>query len=118
MRAHNVLGHAHLPSPPHTAPGIPAQECYCSQAVLKPLLPSSNDSVTLENEADYCMRLRRRNGTRIRARSIVSVVSQNLRCDGDFLQATKCVFLQPQQNLVDGYVDNETTAYSFRVFRL
>ena len=41
--------------------------------------------------------LRRRNGTRIRARSIVSVVSQNLCFDGDFLQATKCAFLQPQQ---------------------
>ena len=29
-RAHNVLGYAHLPSP-HTPPGIPALECYCSQ---------------------------------------------------------------------------------------
>ena len=32
----------------------------------------------------YC--LLRRNGMRIHARSIVSVVSQNLRFDGDFLQ--------------------------------
>ena len=39
----------------------------------------------------------RRNGTRIHAQSIVSVVSQNLCFDGDFLQATKCAFLQPQQ---------------------
>ena len=31
------------------------------------------------------------------ALSIVSVVSQNLRFDGVFLQATKCAFLQPQQ---------------------
>ena len=36
-RTHNVLGHAHLPSP-HTPPGIPALECYSSQiAVLNPL---------------------------------------------------------------------------------
>ena len=29
-RAHNVPGHAHSPLP-HTPPGIPALECYCSQ---------------------------------------------------------------------------------------
>ena len=46
----------------------------------------------------YCLR---RNGTRICARSIVSVVSQNLCFDGDFFQVTKCAFLQPNRNLVD-----------------
>ena len=29
MRAHNLGGHAHLPSP-HTLSGTPALECYCS----------------------------------------------------------------------------------------
>ena len=35
MRARNVLGHTHLPSPPPpTPPGIPALECYCCQIAL------------------------------------------------------------------------------------
>ena len=38
-----------------------------------------------------------RNGTRIHSQSIVSVFSQNLCFDWDFLQATNCAFLQPQQ---------------------
>ena len=34
------------------------------------------------------------------SQSVVSAVSQNLRFDGDFLQAIKCAFLQPQQKSV------------------
>ena len=89
---------------------------------MKPLLLSPiNDSVaavTHENEAllyaliRYCIDsiygycLRHHNGTRIRTRirtrSIVRVVYQNLRFDGDFLQATKCAFRSsPNRNFVD-----------------
>ena len=57
-------------------------------------LLSPNDSVaavTLQNEALlYAFFI-------VFAAVMARVVSRNLRFDGDFLQATKCAFLQPQQ---------------------
>ena len=60
-RAHNVLGHSHLPSPPHAAryPSsrmLLLSNCFLGrfEAVLKPLSLSLNHSVAavaLENEA-------------------------------------------------------------------
>ena len=115
-----ILGHAHLPSPPPPS----AHKLFCHRYYIthithyyilgrfEPLSLSPNDSVAevaLENEAllyaFFCC-LCRRNGTRIcdllrakkkNGRKCFTVVSQNLCFDGDFLQATERVCLQPQQ---------------------
>ena len=73
--------------------------------VWKPLSLSPNDSVaavTLENETLlYAFFIA---FTAVMARVFTRdlfarVVSQNLRYDGDSLQATKCAFLQPQTGM-------------------
>ena len=110
--AHNVLGHAYLPSPQHAYPSS-------RMLLLSPFWNRCHRVLTIRLQQlqsrlrHYCMRSL---FSYLPARSIVSVVSQNLRFEGDFPQETKCAFLQPQQKSCGWQLSSEVPS-SVATFR-
>ena len=118
---HNVPGHAHLHSRPHAALYASSRMIMLSNSFFWPFWSRCRWVLTIRLQRlrlrtrHYCTRVLYCLRRRTRARSIVSAVSQNLRFDGDFLEATKC-FLQPQQKSCGWQLSSEVPS-SVATFR-